>query len=80
MTIKDKWYAGNNMASETAHPCEFAIGDKVQFTNDQGCVFAPRTVIGFARPGSEVGGRFVYIDSDCPWCPVSPDSLKKIGE
>lgn len=79
MTQADKWYESDNMATETAHPCEFKIGDTVQYTNDQGVVFAPRKIIGYCKPESEFNGRFIYINSDSPWFPVRPESLVKIN-
>ena len=61
-------------------PCDFAVGDKVTFTNDYGAAF-DNIVMGFAKsPQGLNGERFVYLDSDCWWFPVSPESLVKRDE
>jgi hypothetical protein len=54
--------------------CLFRPGDRVVFTNDNGAQFN-KTVRGFAK---EVhgAGRFVYLDLDCWWFPVSPAQLQ----
>jgi len=56
-------------------------GDKVEYTNDYGVKFAPRTVIGFVSDPPETDyeyTRMVYINSDSPWFPVDPARLRKI--
>lgn len=56
--------------------CQWRVGDKVKFTNDNGVEFGPRTVQGFTLPGEEVtNGRTVYLDTDCYWFPKKPESL-----
>lgn len=58
------------------------VGDKVTFTNDYGVTFAPRVVVGFV-PDFELDNqqeRSVYINSDSPWFPVRPSSLKKMSD
>ena len=57
-------------------PCSFAIGDSVTFTNDQGCEFPGRTVIGFAKEVQSWGG-FIHLDKGAWWFPVTPESLTK---
>lgn len=42
-------------------PCDFKLGDKVTFTNDNGIAFHGHVVTGFS-PTVEGGGRFVYLD------------------
>lgn len=54
---------------------DLKIGDKVTFTNDYGCVFENKTIMGFCKDWLE--GRHVYIDSDCYWFPKSIESLTK---
>lgn len=48
------------------------------FTNDYGVTFRNRVVTGFS-PTIE-NGRFVYLDFDCWWFPVRPDSIVKETE
>lgn len=59
-------------------PCEFAVGDRVTFTNDYGVQFFNRVVTGFS-PAVE-GGRFIYFDNDAWWFPISPANLAKQSE
>lgn len=55
--------------------CEFKVGDVVSYKNDYGVVFEPRVIIGFAFPGDEVCGGFIYLNVDCWWFPMEPKSL-----
>ena len=57
-------------------PCEFKLGDPVTFTNEYGATFPNHIVAGFS-PTVEGLGRFVYLDFDCWWFPVNPDSLQR---
>jgi hypothetical protein len=57
-------------------PCDFKLGDKVTFTNDNGIAFHGHVVTGFS-PTVEGGGRFVYLDKDSWWFPVRPENLTK---
>ena len=57
-------------------PCDFAVGDKVTFTNDYGVSFEGLTVIGFAKD-TGLYGRFIHLDTDCYWFPKKPESLTK---
>lgn len=56
-------------------PCDFKLGDKVTFTNDNGVAFAGLAVTGFG-PAVEGNGRFVYLDKESYWFPVQPESLQ----
>lgn len=58
----------------------FRRGDAVEYTNPYGLAFGPHTVIGFVRePGAtSLPENTVYIDSDSPWCPVKPSSLRRV--
>lgn len=69
----------DQMLSEPTKPCKWRVGDVVKFTNEFGVEFAPHKVIGFAKPEDELHGRFIYIDTDCPWMPVTPSSLSRLG-
>lgn len=75
MTMEEQFYADNEMVDAPPKPCEFKVGDVVKFTNDYGVEFEPRKVIGFTKPEHELHGRFIHIDTDCPWFPVKPESL-----
>jgi hypothetical protein len=74
-TMEEKFYRDNEMVDQPPKPCQWTVGDVVKFTNDYGVQFGPRKVIGFTKPERELHGRFVHIDSDSPWFPVSPESL-----
>lgn len=58
----------------------FKIGDLVEYTNPYGNVFAPHIVVGFVQNPDPafLPENTVYIDSDSPWYPVKPSSLRKI--
>lgn len=59
----------------------FKIGDLVEYTNPNGAVFAPHVVVGFVQNPDPtfLPENTVYINSDSPWYPVKPSSLRKIG-
>ena len=59
----------------------FKIGDLVYYTNPNGLRFGPHRVVGFVQiPAPDfLPDNTVYIDSDSPWYPVKPSSLKKIS-
>jgi len=62
------------LRTEPPVPCEFAIGDTVTYTNEYDVVFPGMKVIGFAADDSFYG-RFIHLDSDAYWFPVTPESL-----
>lgn len=65
------------MVSTPPLPCDFKVGDRVIFTNDYGVSFH-KVVRGFTRKPQGVDIlRFVYLDLDCWWFPVEPESLTK---
>ncbi len=72
--------APHDMQPTPPVPCKFAVGDRVIYTNDYGAEFT-KTVRGFS--GTEQSlykyGRFVYLDMDCWWMPVSPSRLKLLS-
>lgn len=51
----------------------FKVGDKVTFTNHNGCVFYNHEVLGFCEKTSF--GGFIYVDLDCYWFPVKENEL-----
>jgi hypothetical protein len=57
-------------------PCDLKVGDVVTYTNDYGAKFTGRKVRGFCREVTS-WGAFVYIETDCWWSPIKPESLKK---
>ena len=62
-------------------PCEFSIGDKVIFTNDNGITFE-MVVIGFAE-NDNFYGRFIHTIRDtwegsAGWFPHHPSQLERI--
>lgn len=60
----------------------FKIGDEVEYTNPHGVKFGPRIVVGFVQnPDPDfLPDNTVYINSDSPWYPVKPSSLRKIED
>ena len=58
----------------------FKIGDLVEYINPHGMIFAPHIVVGFVQSPDPafLPENTVYIDSDSPWYPVKPSSLRKI--
>ena len=61
----------------------FKVGDKVTYTNDQGCVFRGHVVTRIMnRPETDCAlqqmfdqGKKYLIDTDCYWVPKSAKSL-----
>lgn len=53
-----------------------SVGDKVTYTNPQGCVFPGHTIVGFAEPHEVVNTSAVFYDSDSPWFPVRYSELQ----
>jgi hypothetical protein len=72
----DKFLADNDMTATSPAPCQFVVGASVFYTNDYGVKFGPYKVIGYAK--TIEWGRFVHLDFDSPWFPVSPSSLSWI--
>lgn len=64
------------LKTEPPVECGFKVGDKVTFTNDNGCVFKNKIIIGFAADDSFYG-RFIHLGpGECFWFPAKPSSLK----
>lgn len=66
----------NGLRKDAPVLCDFEVGDKVTFTNDYGVSFDGLEVIGFSDDDTFYG-RFIHLDTDCYWFPVSPDSIVK---
>lgn len=79
-TPEEKFYENNAMVNDPPEPCEFKVGDIVKFTNDYGIEFFPHKIIGFTKPEDKLYGRFIHINTDCPWFPVKPGSLTLLGQ
>lgn len=56
------------------------VGDQVEYTNPHGMTFGPHKVVGFVQEPDPnfLPDNTVYIDSDSPWYPVKPSSLRKM--
>lgn len=65
----------SEIEKEPPIPCDFRLNQKVMFTNDNGCVFGPYTIIGFEK---EPCKRFIYLDYECYWFPTSVNNIKEI--
>jgi hypothetical protein len=63
-----------DMQAVSPAPCAFKTGDAVVYTNEYGASF-DRIVRGFAAT-PHGNGRFVYLDTDAWWFPVSPSGLR----
>lgn len=75
--LSSEFYSSNEMVENPPEPCDFKVGDRVSFTNDNGVFFkGPYTVIGFTTEKNKLGNRFIHINYDCVWFPVSPNNLK----
>lgn len=48
---------------------KFKPGDKVTFTNDQGCVFPGKTIVAYGTDdfAKEYGPRYFITPTDTPW-------------
>ena len=55
--------------------CDFCIGDEVTFTNEYGVSWSGFKIIGFAKDDSFYG-RFIHLDKENYWFPVTPESLE----
>lgn len=71
--IKDKEYLAT-LSQEPTRPTTFKVGDKVTFTNSYGVVFTGKEVIGF-KEYPNMPDRFIHIDVDCYWMPMTAESL-----
>lgn len=55
---------------------DFKVGDRVVFTNDYGVSFPDMMIIAIGKDnGLWKYGRCIYLDNDCYWFPVKPESL-----
>lgn len=72
--IEDKEFL-TTLSQLPARPTRLEVGDKVTYTNDQGCVFSDKTIIGF-KEHEGLNDRFIHIDTDCYWMPVKECSLE----
>jgi hypothetical protein len=58
---------------------QFAVGDLVTYTNDQGVVFPGHKVIRFANSDHMLFKyeKHIHVDLDSYWCPVHERNLTK---
>ena len=56
----------------------FRKGDIVEFTNDYGLIFGPYKITDIIKKPAFRPECTIYLNDDSPWCPVSPNSLRKI--
>lgn len=75
MGIRSIFEVISDIGIESPIPCRFKLNQKVMFTNDNGCVFGPYTIIGFEK---EPCKRFIYLDYECYWFPTSINNIKEI--
>lgn len=69
------WFLANRLSDDFgSHPSELAYCDLSNSITD----LVLDKVIGFTKPERELHGRFIHIDTDCPWFPVKPESLTLI--
>ena len=55
------------ITNETKQNPKFNVGDKVDFTNDYGVLFADRTIIGIEYWPGYIEPRYFKTPTDCPW-------------
>lgn len=72
--IKDKEFLAT-LSQTPTRPTKLEVGDKVTYTNDQGCVFPNKTIIGF-KEYTDLNDRFIHLNTDCYWMPVKECSLE----
>lgn len=80
ITDLEKWYHFENLKTTAPEETDLKVGDHVIFTNDYGVEFKNR-VIGFATNDLYVkygNKKFVYLEKDSFWMPVSVNQLKKV--
>lgn len=70
-----KWAKGRNVQSSTDRTI-LKVGDKVTFTNDNGCVFKGHEILGFDT-NDFLPDNFIYLDVDCYWFPMKLNEVKK---
>lgn len=56
--------------------CEFKVGDIVTYTNEYGVSFDNREIVGFSSKEDMLGVRFIHLDQDAYWFPLSIAELK----
>ena len=73
-----------NLREHPTVPCGFKIGDRVEYTNDNGVKFDDEIVIGFANDANFYG-RFIHLSPglteageprDAWWFPHKPSDLR----
>lgn len=57
--------------------CDLSIGKEVIFTNEYGVSFYGLKVIGYSEEVEH--GRFLHLNTDCYWFPVSRSSLQSMS-
>lgn len=65
-------------------PCDFAVGDKVTYTNDAGLKF-PMEIVGFSGPHGHLRGGFIHLkradrdslDGVAWWVPHTESEIKR---
>jgi len=68
------WAKDHKVLSESKDT-SLKVGDKVTFTNQNGCTFYNHEVLGFCEPWDD---HFIYLDLDCYWFPVKQCEVKKV--
>jgi len=74
MVIDKKLQVFNKLSNVSKTEAKLEVGQKVTFTNEDGCVFPGHKILGFTEPFYE-GGGCVYLDYDCYWFPAKVESL-----
>ena len=71
----DQWKIGRNI-QQTSERTSLKVGDNVTFTNEFGVSFEDNEILGFDL--EDFYGRFIYLDKDSYWFPVTEKSLIKV--
>ena len=66
-------WAKNHKVLSESKDTSLKVGDKVTFTNQNGCTFYNHEVLGFCELWE---GRCINIDKDSYWFPVKQCELK----
>jgi hypothetical protein len=77
-TVEDfkQWAAGRDIKQITELN-GFKLGQQVTFTNENGVVFTPLTIIGIDQ-SAEFYERQFYLNTDCYWFPKKLSEIKAL--
>jgi len=66
----------NSLEATAPVDCELKVGDIVTYTNEYGVSFDNREIVGFSSKEDMLRDRFIHLDQDAYWFPLSIAELK----